>query len=84
MLARASSQGKSLFIFLAMLARLCYSVFAVKKKMTAAQKAAQTLSKLGASKGGKERAKTLSAERRKQIAQQGAKARWAIKPKVGV
>jgi len=39
-------------------------------------KAAQMLSKLGASKGGKERAKSLTAERRKEIAQKAAKARW--------
>lgn len=52
--------------------------------MSAAQKAAQTLSKLGASKGGKERAKTLSRKRRKAIAQQGAKARWGKDTKAGV
>lgn len=52
--------------------------------MTAAQKAAQTLSKLGASKGGKERAKTLTAGRRKQIAQKAAKARWGKDTKTGV
>jgi hypothetical protein len=37
---------------------------------------AQALSKLGASKGGKERAKRLSASKRKAIAKAGAKARW--------
>lgn len=47
-----------------------------RKKMTPAQKAAQILSKLGASKGGKARAETLSPERRKEIAQKAAKARW--------
>jgi hypothetical protein len=52
----------------------------MKKKMTPAQKAAQMLSKLGASKGGKARAKTLTPEQRKAIAQKAAKARWG-KPK---
>ncbi len=37
---------------------------------------AVALSKLGASKGGKARAAKLSARKRKQIAQQGARARW--------
>ena len=44
--------------------------------MNKASKAAQTLSKLGASKGGEERAKSLTAKRRKEIAQKAAKARW--------
>ncbi len=56
----------------------------MKKRMTAAQKAAQMLSKLGASKGGKARAKALSSERRKAIAQKAAKARWSDKDKSGV
>ena len=38
--------------------------------------AAVALSKLGASKGGKVRAKNLSAARRKEIAKKAAKARW--------
>jgi hypothetical protein len=37
---------------------------------------AQALSKLGASKGGKARAKNLTAERRKEIAEKAAQARW--------
>jgi len=37
---------------------------------------AQALSKLGASKGGKTRAKNLSAKRRTQIARKAAKTRW--------
>ncbi len=37
---------------------------------------AQALSKLGASKGGKARAKKLSARKRSAIAKSGAKARW--------
>ena len=52
--------------------------------MSPAQKAAQILSKLGASKGGKARAKTLSPERRKAIAQKAAEARWADKDKIGL
>jgi hypothetical protein len=44
-------------------------------------RAAQLLSKLGASKGGKARAKALSSEQRKTIAQKAAKARWADKDK---
>lgn len=38
--------------------------------------AAQALSKLGASKGGKERAKSLSPTRRRAIAKKAAAARW--------
>lgn len=38
--------------------------------------AAVALSKLGASKGGKARAKSLSKATRKKIAQKAAKARW--------
>lgn len=45
--------------------------------------AAVALSKLGASKGGKARAEKLSANRRKEIAQQAAKARWHSRDKRG-
>jgi hypothetical protein len=38
--------------------------------------AAQALSKLGASKGGKARAKNLSASKRKSIAKKAAESRW--------
>jgi hypothetical protein len=38
---------------------------------------AQALSRLGASKGGKARAKNLSAKKRKEIAKKAAEARWA-------
>lgn len=38
---------------------------------------AVALSKLGASKGGKIRAKKLSAKKRKEIARKAAKARWS-------
>jgi hypothetical protein len=41
--------------------------------------AAVALGKLGASKGGKARAETLSPERRKEIAKKAAEARWAKK-----
>lgn len=47
--------------------------------MNKVSKAAQMLSKLGASKGGKARAEKLSAERRRTIAQKAAKARWTVK-----
>jgi len=40
---------------------------------------ALALSKLGASKGGKARAKSLSAKRRKEIARKAVKARWKNK-----
>ena len=40
---------------------------------------AVALGKLGASKGGKARAEKLSAEKRKEIAQRAAMARWAKK-----
>ena len=42
--------------------------------------AAVALSKLGASKGGKARAKKLSKKRRSQIAKKAAQARWRKKP----
>ena len=41
--------------------------------------AAVALGKLGGAKGGKARAKKLSAKRRKEIAQTAAAARWSIK-----
>ena len=41
--------------------------------------AAVALGKLGASKGGKARAKSLSAHKRKIIAKNAAKARWTSK-----
>jgi hypothetical protein len=68
-------QEKSAIVLLAMLARACYAV-AMRKN-----RAAQLLGKLGASKGGKARAKALSSEQRKAIAQKAAKARWADKEK---
>jgi len=40
---------------------------------------AQALAALGASKGGKARAKKLSSKRRKQIARQAARVRWGKK-----
>jgi hypothetical protein len=40
---------------------------------------AVAMGKLGGKKGGLARAKKLTAKRRKQIAQQGAKARWGEK-----
>lgn len=43
--------------------------------------AAVALSKLGASKGGKARAKKLSSERRKEIARKAARKRWGTKGK---
>lgn len=58
-----------------MLARACY-ILAMRKN-----RAAQLLSKLGASKGGKARAKALSPEQRKAIAQKAAKTRWKEKSK---
>jgi hypothetical protein len=48
----------------------------VHSAMGKINKAAQMLSKLGASKGGKARAKKLTPEQRKAIAQKAAKARW--------
>ena len=47
-------------------------------RMATAQ-AARTLSKLGASKGGTARAKSLSPKRRSQIARQAVLARWRKK-----
>lgn len=44
--------------------------------MTPAQKAAQMLSKLGASKGGKARANALTPEQRREIAEKAARTRW--------
>ena len=42
--------------------------------------AAVALGRLGGLKGGKARAKKLSAKKRKEIAQKAAKARWTKKP----
>jgi len=75
MLARASMSSGKLNLFLDMLARACYRYHAMGK----INKAAQMLSKLGASKGGKARAETLTPERRKAIAQKAAAARWGAK-----
>lgn len=47
-----------------------------KASKEAASKAARALSQLGASKGGKARAATLSPEQRSEIASAAAKARW--------
>ncbi len=44
--------------------------------------AAVALGKLGGAKGGKARAKSLSAKKRAEIATKAAKTRWAKKPKV--
>lgn len=41
---------------------------------------AQALSKLGASKGGKTRAKNLTAAKRKEIAEKAASSRWSKRP----
>lgn len=43
--------------------------------------AAVALSKLGASKGGKARAESLTAKQRSKIAKKAAKARWKKRPK---
>ena len=45
--------------------------------------AAVALSKLGASKGGKARAKKLTADQRRSIAKKAAKQRWAAHSKDG-
>lgn len=59
-----------------MLERLSYDSGVPKKK----NKAAQMLGKLGGLKGGKARAATLTPERRREIAQKAARARWGKKP----
>lgn len=59
-----------------MLERLSYDFGVPKKK----NKAAQMLGKLGGLKGGKARAATLTPERRREIAQKAARARWGKKP----
>ncbi len=46
-----------------------------------ASEAGQTLSELGASKGGKARAKSLTKEQRKEIARKAAETRWATERK---
>jgi len=43
--------------------------------------AASTFGRLGGLKGGKARAEKLTAERRSEIAQEGARARWSKKRK---
>lgn len=47
--------------------------------MTEKNKAAQELGSLGGKKGGKARAEKLSPERRKEIAREAARKRWAKK-----
>lgn len=42
--------------------------------------AAQALSRLGASKGGKARAAKLTPQQRREIARQAARARWSRRP----
>jgi hypothetical protein len=46
----------------------------------AASAAAAALSRLGASKGGKARATSLTARERKAIAKKAATARWKVRP----
>jgi hypothetical protein len=48
-----------------------------KSKKKAASDAARALSKLGASKGGKARAASLTPERRSEIARDAVRRRWA-------
>jgi hypothetical protein len=50
-----------------------------KEPQDTRNQAAVALSKLGASKGGKARAESLSASKRKQIAKKAAQARWKNK-----
>lgn len=54
---------------------------AEQKTVDTRNPAAVALAKLGASKGGKVRAQTMSARRRKRIAKKAADARWAAKIK---
>jgi hypothetical protein len=51
------------------------------KAQPAKNPAAVALSRLGASKGGKARAKKLSAKKRAEIAKKAATARWGKKPR---
>jgi len=51
-----------------------------KEKPKEKNPAAVALGRLGGLKGGKARAKKLSAERRKEIAKKAAQKRWGIKP----
>jgi len=50
---------------------------APKESVKPKNEAALALSKLGASKGGKARAKKLSSKKRREIARKAAKSRWA-------
>ena len=64
-----------------MLARHCMQVHicgGVEMSESEISKAAKTLSKLGASKGGKARAEYLSPEERTEIASKAASVRWGI------
>jgi hypothetical protein len=63
-------------ISVAFLERSSCALAVMKKK----NNAAQMLGKLGGLKGGPARAKKLSPERRKEIAQKAAKARWGDQP----
>jgi len=48
-----------------------------RPSLEAVREAARVLARLGAAKGGRARAKKLSAPRRKEIARKAAAARWA-------
>ena len=53
----------------------------MKDRKGSVSEAAQALSELGASKGGKARAKSLSKEKRQEIARKAAETRWATERK---
>jgi hypothetical protein len=73
MLARVGmSSVKFKFCFSLLNAYICYTMSEKKKNPHAV-----ALSRLGARKGGEARAAALSAERRREIAQKAARARWA-------
>ncbi len=55
---------------------MAFEVVSRTIKASSVSDAARVLSKLGASKGGKARAKRLSRQRRQEIARNAAEARW--------
>lgn len=81
MLARLSMSREKCKLFY-LLCLLDYAIF--YRIMKQISKAAQMLSKLGASKGGKARASKLSPEQRKAIASKAAQARWEKIRQLGV
>jgi len=75
--ARKNSKDPSLLARSVVEAAIGEPLTPTKDKPRKKNPAAVALGKLGASKGGKARAKKLTAEQRKEIAKKAARARWS-------